>query len=313
MRIAVLGGGGAMGGIFGGYLKRAGEDVTLIDVAQAAVDTINRDGLTIVEKDGSSLLVDVTATTRPAEVGPVDLILNFVKCYHTEAAIRAAEPMMGAATAILTLQNGWGNADRIAAVAGKNRVMVGLTYHSGTLVAPGRVHHSNSGATFAGELDSPTSPRLEAAVAALDKAGVETTLSPRILDEVWKKLALNVCSLPTAAILRFAAHQLIEHEGSRALMKGLLAEHVAVAHAQGIAIDEAERWEAITALLKRAVGARASMLQDVDAMRQTEIDVVNGAIVAAGERFNIPTPLNASMVWLVKSMQEAYLAEGRKP
>ena len=168
---------------------------------------------------------------------------------------------MGAATAILTLQNGWGNADRIAAVAGKTRVMVGLTYHSGTLLTPGRVHHSNSGKAFAGELNSPTSPRLEAAVAALNKAGVETTLSPRILDEVWKKLALNVCSLPTAAILRFAADRLVAHEGSLALMKGLLAEHVAVAHAQGIAIDEAERWEAITALLKRAVGARASMLQ----------------------------------------------------
>ena len=312
MRIAVLGGGGAMGGIFGGYLHRAGEDVTLVDVSQAAVATINRDGLTIVEMDGSSAVFRVSATTRPADVRPVDLIVNFVKCYHTEAAIRSAAPMMNASTAILTLQNGWGNADRIAAVAGKERVMVGLTYHSGTLLAPGRVHHTNPGATFAGELDAPTSPRLEAAVAALNKAGVETTLSPRILDEVWKKLALNVCSLPTAAILRFPAQRLIEHAGSLALMKGLLAELVAVAHAQGIAIDEAERWQAITALLKRAVGARASMLQDVDAKRETEIDVVNGAILAAGERFNIPTPLNASMVWLVKSLQEAYLAESGK-
>jgi 2-dehydropantoate 2-reductase len=312
MRIAVLGGGGAMGGIFGGYLHRAGEDVTLVDVSSAAVETINRDGLTIVEKDGATALIKVKATTRPSDVGPVDLIINFVKCYHTEAAIRSAAPMLGASTTILTLQNGWGNADRIAAVAGKERVMVGLTYHSGTLLAPGRVHHSNPGATFAGELDSPTSPRIEAAVAALNKAGVETILSPRILDEVWKKLALNVCSLPTAAILRFPAHQLIEHEGSLALMKGLLAEHVAVAHAQGIAIDEAERWEAIIALLRRAVGARASMLQDVDAKRQTEIDVVNGAIVAAGKRYDIATPLNESMVWLVKSMQESYLADGGK-
>ena len=119
MKIAVLGGGGAMGGLFGGYLARAGEDVTLIDVSQASVDAINRDGLTIEEKDGSTATIRVTASSKPDDVGPVDLIVNFVKCYNTEAAIAAATPMLRDNTAILTLQNGWGNADRIAAVGGR--------------------------------------------------------------------------------------------------------------------------------------------------------------------------------------------------
>jgi 2-dehydropantoate 2-reductase len=128
MKIAVLGGGGAMGGLFGGYLARAGEDVVLVDVS-----------------DGSTATIRVKASSKPKDVGPVDLIVNFVKCYHTEAAIAAAAPMLGKDTAILTLQNGWGNADRIAALAGKPRVMVGLTYHSGTLLGPGRVKHSGVG------------------------------------------------------------------------------------------------------------------------------------------------------------------------
>ncbi|HLW91032.1 MAG TPA: 2-dehydropantoate 2-reductase [Roseiarcus sp.] len=311
MKIAVLGGGGAMGGLFGGYLSRAGEDVTLIDVSKPAVDAINRDGLSIEERDGSSAVIRVKASTRPEEVGPVDLIINFVKCYHTETAIGAATPMLGAETAILTLQNGWGNADRIAAIAGKPRVMVGLTYHSGTLSAPGRVKHPNSGATLVGELDGEDSPRLAAAVAALRKAGIETTSSRRILDEVWKKLALNVCTLPTAALLRFEAHELNRHEGTRALMRALLAEVAAVAKPQGINLDEAERWQAITTLLDRAIGARASMLQDVEAGRQTEIDVVNGAIVEAGKRYSVPTPYNEAVVWLVKSLQAKYLAAGK--
>src|ERR1700690_1936513 len=104
MKIAVLGGGGAMGGLFGGYLARAGEDVTLVDVSRPAVDAINRDGLSIEEKDGSTPVIRVKTATDPAKVGPVDLIVNFVKCYHTEAAINAAKPMLGADTAILTLQ-----------------------------------------------------------------------------------------------------------------------------------------------------------------------------------------------------------------
>jgi 2-dehydropantoate 2-reductase len=308
MKIAVLGGGGAMGGLFGGYLARAGEDVVLVDVSQESVDAIERDGLAVEEKDGSIATIRVNASSKSKDVGPVDLIVNFVKCYHTEAAITSASPMLGRDTAILTLQNGWGNADRIAAVAGKSRVMVGLTYHSGTLLGPGRVKHSGIGITHVGELDGSQSQRLETAVAAFRKAGIETNSSSRIIDEIWKKLALNVCTLPTSALLHFPAHELIQHQGTMSLMEGLLAEVVTVATAQGINMDQAERWQAITSLLKQAIGARASMLQDVEAGRQTEIDVVNGAIVEAGRRNSVATPLNDAMVWMVKSLQAKYLA-----
>jgi 2-dehydropantoate 2-reductase len=312
MKIAILGGGGAMGGLFGGYLARSGEDVVLVDVSQASVDAINRNGLAIEEKDGSTATLRVKASSEPSDIGPVDLIVNFVKCYNTEAAITAAGPMLGASTAILTLQNGWGNADRIAAVAGGSRVMVGLTYHSGTLLGPGRVKHSGNGMTHVGELDGSQSGRLKTAVAAFRKAGIETMASSRIIDEIWKKLALNVCTLPTAALLHFTADELIQHDGSLALMEGLLAEVVAVAKAQGINLDRSERWQAITSLLKQAIGARASMLQDVEANRQTEIDVVNGAIVEAGKRNSVPTPFNDAMVWMVKSLQAKYLAAAKQ-
>jgi 2-dehydropantoate 2-reductase len=311
MKIAVLGGGGAMGGMFGGYLARAGEDVVLIDVAKDAVEAINGHGLVVEAKDGSIATIPVRASSDPRAIGPVHLIVNFVKCYSTDAAIRSAAPLLGESTAILTLQNGWGNADRIAAIAGRERVMVGLTYNSGTLLAPGRIKHSGIGATVVGELDGSSSPRLEAAVAAFRRAGLQTTASPRIVDEIWKKLALNVCTLPTSALLRFPAHELIRHPQMLDLMRGLLAEVAAVARPQGIALDEAERWAAIVGLLEKAVGARASMLQDVEAGRRTEIDVVNGAIVEAGRRHSVPTPLNAAMVWLIECLQAKYLSAAK--
>jgi len=312
MKIAILGGGGAMGGLFGGYLARAGEDVVLVDVAPDAVAAINAEGLAIEEKDGTVAQIRVPASTDPAAVGTVDLIVTFVKCYHTEAAVRAAGPMTGPHTAFLSLQNGWGNGDRIASVAGTDRVMVGLTYHSATLLAPGRVKHPGSGITYIGELDGRGSKRLSKAVAALRAASFDVNISDRILDEIWKKLSLNVCTLPTAALLRFFANELVAHDGTVALMQGLLDEVVAVAEAQGIRLDREERWSAITGLLKQAVGAKASMLQDVEAKRKTEIEVINGAIVDAGRKTGIATPLNDSMVWLVTAMEEAYLAEVAK-
>jgi len=309
MKIAVLGGGGAMGGLFGGYLARAGEDVTLIDVSLPAIEAINREGLWIEERDSALAAIPVKASANPAEVGKVDLIVNFVKGYHTAEAISSAKPMLGDETTILTLQNGWGNADLIAGIVGERRVLVGLTYHSGTLIGPGRVKHPNSAMTYVGELDGAASPRLQRVVEAFRKAGIETVASPRIVEEVWKKLALNVCSLPTAALLRFEAHELALHEETRTLMRALLGEVVAVARVQAIAFDEAERWAAITGLLERAVGARASMLQDVEAGRRTEIETVNGAIVAAGRRFGIATPYNEAMVLMVTALQGKYLAK----
>jgi 2-dehydropantoate 2-reductase len=306
MRIAVLGGGGAMGGLFGGWLAEAGHDVALIDVSAPAVEAINRDGLASEEKDGTVRRVRVPATSDPASVGPVDLVVNFVKCYHTEAAVRSALPMLGRDTAMLTLQNGWGNAPRIQAIAGDDRVLVGLTYHSATLLSPGRVKHPGTGMTTMGELDGRVTARLERAAEAFRAAGFETTVSTRVLDEVWKKLALNVCTLPTSALLRFEADQLIEHDGTLETMRALLEEVVAVAGAEGIRLDVEERWEAITGLLRRAVGAKASMLQDVEARRRTEIDVINGAIVEAGRRNGVPTPHNDAMVWLVRALEETF-------
>jgi 2-dehydropantoate 2-reductase len=307
MRLAILGGGGAMGGIFGGYLARAGNDVTLIDVSKAAVQAINDNGLTIEERDGSQPVIRVPASDDPASVGPVDLIINFVKCYHTEAAVRSAAPMIGKDTAVLSLQNGWGNAPRIAGIVGEDRVLVGLTYHGGTLLAPGRVKHPGSGMTYIGELTGKPTARLGKVIEAFRAAKIETTQSDRILDEVWKKLALNACTLPVAGLLRFMSHELVAFDGTKSLMAAILKEVVAVAKAQGIALDYDERWAAITGLLEKAVGGRASMLQDVEARRQTEIEVINGAIVAAGAKTGVAVPVNQAMVWMMQAAEQHYL------
>lgn len=306
MKIAVIGGAGAMGAVFGGRLARAGLEVTLLDVSRPAVEAINAGGLRLADKAGETQTIPVRATTDPAETGPVDLVLVFVKCYHTEAAIRSAAPLLGPQTAVLSLQNGWGNAPRIADIVGEARVLIGVTYNSATVLAPGRVQQAGQGATFIGELDGRPSERLERIAAAFTAAGLETTPRDDVLQVIWSKLALNVCTLPNSALLRFYAGQLIEHEPMLGLMRALLREVVAVANAQDIPLDFDERWEAITGLLARASGAKASMLQDVENSRRTEIDVINGAIVEAGQRLEIATPYNQAMVWLIRSLEETF-------
>ena len=164
-----------MGGVIGGRLAGGGNDVTLIDVARAAVEVINRDGLRLEDQAGNVRTVRLRATADPNEVGPIDLLIVFVKCYHRDEAIRGAASLLGPETAVLTLQNGWGNAARLAELVGANRVLAGVTYHSATLVGPGHVRHAAEGMTFMGELDGAMTDRLRAIADAFQSSGLAAT------------------------------------------------------------------------------------------------------------------------------------------
>jgi 2-dehydropantoate 2-reductase len=296
-----------MGSVIGGLLAKAGNDVAFIEVWREAIDTINNNGLQIDDKAGKTETIRIRATDKPAEVGVVDLVLVFVKCYHTQAAVKNALPLLGSNTTVLSLQNGWGNGPRIASLVGAEKLLLGVCYHSASVLGPGHVLHSGTGMTFIGELNGQMSERLEKLAGVFGKAGVEVTPTSTVLKEIWSKLALNVCTLPTSALLRFCAPQLIQHEPMTDLMRALLREVVAVAQSQSIPLDFDERWRAITGLLGRlAPTAKASMLQDVEKQRLTEIDVINGAVVEAGTKFNVATPYNQAMVWMVKALESGY-------
>ena len=305
MKIAIIGS-GAMGGVFGALLAKGGHDVTLVDVWCEGVDAINTRGLIVEQKTGERETIRVRATTTPADAGVVDVALVFVKCYHTEAAVKSAIPIGGPRTVVLSLQNGWGNAARISAIVGADKVLVGVTYHSATLAGAGHVQHMAKGVTHLGGLGGAVDARLPEIAAAFTAAGIETHVSQTIREQIWSKLALNVCSLPTSSLLRCYAGDLVQRPDTVALMQALLREVVAVATALGIKLDYTERWTAISTLLEKATTAKASMLQDVMARRRTEIDVINGAIVAEGTRFGIPTPHNQTLVDLIKALEDGF-------
>ena len=158
-----------------------------------------------------------------------------------------------------------------------------------------------------GELDGLDSPRLQQIVSTFNDAGIAVEPSGQVLKEIWSKLALNVATLPTSSAVRVPADHLLDTAEMRELMRGLLQEVVAVANAQGIPLDFNERWDAITGLLRKlAPNTKGSMLQDVEARRQTEIDVMCGAIIEAGVRLNIPTPSNRAMFGLIKALEASY-------
>ncbi len=305
MKLAVVGA-GAMGGSLAGHAAHAGHEVTVVDVSAALVEQISAHGLTVETPDGP-FNETLTATTDPLSVGPADVVVVFVKAQHTEAASKDLPALIGPATAVVTLQNGWGNADRIAEFVSPDQLVVGVTYNSCTVAGPGHVVHSGRGQTVLGPYRGSATGPADIAATLLNESGWEAEVSADVLTEIWKKLVLNAATLPTAALTGLHAGAVGQPGELLNLVDQLAGETVAVAVAQGLDIDLDERVSTIHAVLERAGAGKASMLQDVLGGRKTEVETVNGAVAAAGRNHGVPVLLNEAMVALVHGLERSYL------
>ena len=300
MKIAVVGA-GAMGSIFGARFHQAGHETVLVDVVQPLVDTINAEGVTVVRGDDETV-TRVPATTDPAAVGPVDIVVFFTKCYHTSSAAESARPLVGPDTAVASLQNGWGNGDVLAAAYPPGQVVLGVTYNSGLLQGPGRVLHPAEQPTLVGSFSDGGDGAARLAE-ALESAGLAATVASPVRPEIWKRLILNAASLPASALTGMTAGALGTSQDMLDLVSETTREAVAVAQALGYDIDFDERISTILGLVEKAGPTKASMLQDVEAGRRTEIDVINGAVVRAAEEVSVPVPINRTLMQLIKGWE----------
>ncbi|MGH3042147.1 MAG: ketopantoate reductase family protein [Gaiellaceae bacterium] len=305
MRIAVVGA-GAMGGIYGAGFTAGGNDTTLVDVALPLVEKLSAEGITI-DHEGERRIVQVHATNDVTSVGPVDVVVFFVKCYHTTVAAEQSRPLVGDSTIVVSLQNGWGNGNELARVFDQERIVVGVSYHSGTVLGLGSVAHTGAGPTFVGPYLGSSLDASQPVADAIRSAGFEAVVTADVRTEIWKKLTLNAAALPTAALTGLTAEAMGKpDEIVIELVDELARETVAVARAQGYDLDPEERVESIRAILLRAGPGKASMLQDIEAGRRTEIDVINGAVVRAAAEHGIEVPVNRAMVALVKGYERAH-------
>lgn len=305
MKVAVVGG-GAMGGVWAANLALAGNDVTVVDASPDVIGAVNERGL-IVERGGASQTARVAATAEPAQLGPVDVVFFFVKAHHTRSAAGAARSLAGESSTVVSLQNGWGNADVLAETFSANQIVVGVTYHSATVKAPGTVAHTGTGETFLGPyVDGASLDRAEAVAELMQGAGFAATPTPEVKVEIWKKLVLNAATLPTAALTGLRAGQLGQPGEMLDLVDALAGEAVGVARALGYPIELEERVERIHRVLEGAGVGKASMLQDAEAHRKTEVEVINGAIVHTGRQQGVDVPLNQAMVALIHGLERGW-------
>ncbi|MBU9629543.1 2-dehydropantoate 2-reductase [Burkholderia multivorans] len=303
MRIAILGA-GAMGSLFGGLLAESGEDVTLIDVNDAHLDAIRRDGLRIDDDRGERRITTLQAL-RPeaanASAGtPFDLLIVFTKSLHTRVALDGVRALLTSHTHVLTLQNGLGNVETLNAFVPLERILVGVTTWPADLAGPAHVLSHGAGTIRMMTADGAASPFAAAVADALSRAGLACTLDADVWAAIWEKVAFNAALNTLCAVTRCTVDQLGEHHDGPRLAQAIVAETAAVARAKGIAVDAARIARNVEHAIREHRGHRPSMLQDVLAGRRTEIDAIGGKVVAAAREVGLAVPHTETMLSLVR-------------
>jgi 2-dehydropantoate 2-reductase len=296
---------GAVGSLFAANLAQLDDvGVWAFDLAADHVRAINEQGLRL--SGAGEVVGRLRATGDASELPPCDFGIVAVKSMHTRAAAQATAHAFREGS-VCSVQNGVGNEEAIAEVC--ERVIRGTTFPAGHIVEPGHVHWDVKGDTTIGPFEPRPAPleECERLADACTRAGMPTTALPDARGPQWRKVIFNAATNPIGALTGLTHGRVCEDPDLRGLVSRLVDEGKAVAAAQGIELD-ADPEELIDYAARKDVAYdhKASMLQDVEARRETEIDYLNGGIVRVGGEHGVPTPLNEAVVALVKGMEAAW-------
>jgi 2-dehydropantoate 2-reductase len=299
-RVAVVGA-GAVGGYFGGMLARAGAPVTLIG-RPVHVDVWTREGL-LLDSINFQARIPVAASTEIAASRDADLVLFSVKSPDTEETARQLARHVRRDALVVSLQNGVDNVQRMRAAARLDPIAA-VVYVASSMPAPGRVKHGGRGDLLVGDLPGRSGAIRDDAIgrvsAWFEAAGVRCVVSPDIEADLWVKLITNIALNAISAVVHATYGDIVAIPESRETIRQLVNECVAVARAGGVALPDDDFVQMVWRFAEKVGQIYSSTAQDLERGKQTEIDALNGFVVRRGAELGVPTPVNQSLLALVK-------------
>lgn len=297
LRIGIIGA-GAMGTLFGYHLARACE-VTILDSNRELLAAINAEGLSVNDAGPRTVKVARSAV----DLFGSEMLFLFVKAVDTLPALRPFTGQLNPATPIVSLQNGIGNEDSIkTALGGAVPVVLGITTESSSTTASGRARSSGLGTTILGSGGASSSTSRRVAV-LLSESGLKTSVVYDIRPHLWGKLIANAAINAISALLDCEAGAIPSDANASRLSKALATEAASVAKALKIHLPFEDAWKYVTEVIAVGADSKSSMAFDLESKHPSEIDHINGAIVAAGRRTGVPTPYNDAIVRLIKASE----------
>jgi 2-dehydropantoate 2-reductase len=303
-RIGIIGA-GAMGSLFGYHLAGCA-DVTMLDDNAAVAQAVKRGGLRVNDEPARTVRI----ARNPKELYGSHMLFLFVKAVDTLRALRAFAGELDPAAPVISLQNGVGNEDAIkTALGGAVPVILGITTESSQTIAPGHVRSSEQGNTIIGSSSaSTTTSRMVTDL--LTRSGLRASVVYDIRPHLWGKLVANASVNALSALLDCNAGEIPRDPNAARLAEALAEETASVAAALKVNLPFVNPWQYVTEVIALGADAKSSMAYDLESGHPSEIDHLNGAVVAFGRRTGTPTPYNDAMVRLIKA-RESLLARSR--
>lgn len=288
MRIAIVGA-GALGLYYGALLQRSGEDVHFL--LRRDYDAVVRDGLKVFSVNGDFTLPRVRGYRAPEEIGAVDLVLVGLKTFANDGYAGLIGPLLGDGTQILTLQNGLGNEEALAALFGGERIIGGVAFLCSNRGEPGEVHHLGAGRIVLGEFQRRDPARVERLAAMFVRAGVDCRATDDLKRARWEKLVWNIPFNGLCALLQQPVNTLLVRDACRGLVRELMLEVIAAANAQGLASPIAEGYaDSMLEFTDNMGEYRPSMQIDREEGRQLEIGAILRVPQEYGGRQGVAMP-----------------------
>ncbi|HND62330.1 MAG TPA: 2-dehydropantoate 2-reductase [Opitutaceae bacterium] len=290
--IAIVGA-GAIGTFYGARLVLAGREVRFL--MRSDLPLVRERGIRLVEPAGTRSLHPVQAFGSAGEIGPVDLVVITLKATANAELPRLLPPLLHAHTAVLTLQNGLGNEEAVAAVVGVERVLGGLCFIAATRTLPGEVTCGNPGFMDVGELAGPAQDRTRAVAAMFTAAGVRCTADDRLAEARWRKLSWNIPFNGLAiAAGGLTTDRLLADPHHLARIRALMTEVAAAARALGYDVPASFLQRHLDQTPK--IGAyRPSSLVDHEAGRPIELEAIWGEPLRRGQQAGVAMPELAAL------------------
>ncbi len=316
MRVAVLGV-GAIGGLVASRLARAGCEVLLcargetaqaLDAVGLLLDT--PDGRTIALAPDRWTVLDTNQQEIPIELqGWAEYAILCGKSYDVPNLCKIADQVLSLNGLVMCLSNGIGHMEKLANFVGKHRVLGASTTHGAIRIGPGEIHWTSRGEIklggFIGSDLEPVEPRVDSLMSALDEAGLNPLWSEDINKTIWIKLLLNVAINPVCAIAGILNGEMLLHPELFETGLAAMEEAARIATAEGVDMTDFDLALSLEDLCRATADNRVSMLQDIMAARETEIDSICGEVVKRGEALGIPTPRNQTLHALVKGIEQS--------
>ena len=302
-RVCVIGG-GVIGSLFAGHLAQVAE-VSVLTRRPEHAEALNAEGLRVSGR--SELRAQVTAAADPQALRPFDLGIVATKATGLASAARTLQGRFPEATMMTTL-NGLG-AEEVVRAHGSWPIVSAVTFMSGTKHSDTHVEYILDTETWLGPYEDTPFARVQEVADLIVSSGLRAEALPDLRPAQWSKLIFNATVNSVAALtgLPHDAHFAAEEEPTDLghLVHDLVDEGKAVAHAAGIELHD-DPWEMNVLATRRGAAHYPSMLEDVEAHRPTEIDLITGALVREAGRHGVPAPLHTALYRLVKAKEESW-------